>query len=202
MADSNSKSDLENNSEEGQNDDTTTSSPIQDQEEISPDEKLSEETLLEEYFHCSICKTKHLRILKFDQVEELRHHLATEHFNELILKDLKEQLLKNPVCPMTNCESLFNQLKLVEDHFGFSHKEENFDMTNAINKCQTCYQGPFPTFAELLKNLAFNHSDSIDKFTTKMGLSATMNPITDSNEDVLLDGGVLDEEQVCLHFKF
>ena len=100
ITDSNLKSDLENS--ESQNETTL---PIQ---EISPDEKLSEE-----YFHCSICKTKHLRVLKFDQLEELRLHLAQDHFNELILKDLKEQLLKNPVCPMNNCESLFNQLKLV-----------------------------------------------------------------------------------------
>ena len=103
-SDSNPKSDLENS--ESQNE---TTSPIQ---EISPDEKLSEE-----YFHCSICKTKHLRVLKFDQLEELRLHLAQDHFNDLILKDLKEQLLKNPVCPMTNCESLFNQLKLVSHTF-------------------------------------------------------------------------------------
>ena len=99
-SDSNPNSDLENS--ESQNE---TTSPIQ---EISPDEKLSEE-----YFRCSICKTKHLRVLKFDQLEELRFHLAQDHFNELILKDLKEQLLKNPVCPMNNCDSLFNQLKLV-----------------------------------------------------------------------------------------
>ena len=51
----------------------------------------------------------------------------------------------------------------VEDHFASSHQEENFDMTNAINKCQNCYQGPFPTFTELLKHLAFNHPESIGK---------------------------------------
>ena len=58
---------------------------------------------------------------------------------------------------------IFDDFFQVEDHFASSHQEENFDMTNAINKCQTCYQGPFPTFTELLKHLAFNHPESIGK---------------------------------------
>ena len=101
-------------------------------------------------------------------------------------------------------------------------------MTNAINKCQNCYQGPFPTFTELLKHLAFNHPESIgkkcalnkqdqfilnaghywikffilslDKFTNKLGLSSTLKPITNSNEDVPMDGtGVPEEEEVCFY---
>ena len=61
-----------------------------------------------ENFPCSICKIK-----KFDQIKELRLHLAQDHFACLIFNDLMDQLMKNPVCPMNNCESLFNQLKLV-----------------------------------------------------------------------------------------
>ena len=35
-------------------------------------------------------------------------------------------------------------------------------MTNAINKCQTCFEGPFPSFPELLKHLAFFHPEILD----------------------------------------
>ena len=61
-----------------------------------------------ENFPCSICKTKN-----FDQIKELRVHLAQDHFYNLIFEDLMEQLMKNPVCPMNNCESSFNDIQLV-----------------------------------------------------------------------------------------
>ena len=61
-----------------------------------------------ENFPCSICKTK-----KFDQIEELRLHLAQDHFAHLIFNDLMDQFMKNPVCPMNNCESSFNDIQLV-----------------------------------------------------------------------------------------
>ena len=77
------------------------------------DDDKKNQNVVKTGFYCSICKTKHLRILKFDQIEELRLHLAQHHFFNLIFKKLKEQLLKNPICPMNNCKSLFNHLYLV-----------------------------------------------------------------------------------------
>ena len=50
----------------------------------------------------------------------------------------------------------------VEEHFGICHVGEILDMTNAINKCQTCFEGPFPSFPELLKHLAFFHPEILD----------------------------------------
>ena len=52
----------------------------------------------------------------------------------------------------------------VKDHFNSSHKGESFYAYSSANKCQTCYQGPFQYFPELLEHLAFNHPESIDKF--------------------------------------
>ena len=52
----------------------------------------------------------------------------------------------------------------VKDHFNSSHKGESFYAYSSANKCQTCYQGPFQNFPELLEHLAFNHPESIDKF--------------------------------------
>ena len=44
---------------------------------------------------------------------------------------------------------------------------------------------------------------SLDKFTNKLGLSSTLKPITDSNEDVSMDGtGVPEEEEVCFYILF
>ena len=58
--------------------------------------------------------------------------------------------------------SIFSWIFQVEEHFGICHIGENLDMKNAINKCQTCFEGPFPSFPELLKHLAFFHPEILD----------------------------------------
>ena len=53
----------------------------------------------------------------------------------------------------------------------------------------------------LVRSLIFSPFLSyLDKFTNKLGLSSTLKPITDSNEDVPMDGTSVPEEEVCLHF--
>ena len=46
----------------------------------------------------------------------------------------------------------------------------------------------------------FSFIISLDKFTNKLGLSSTLKPITDSNEDVPMNGTRVPEEEVCLYF--
>ena len=48
----------------------------------------------------------------------------------------------------------------------------------------------------------FSFIISLDKFTNKLGLSSTLKPITDSNEDVPMDGTGVPEEEVCFYILF
>ena len=40
----------------------------------------------EEHYECIVCKNKHRKLVKFDKVEELRSHLAVDHFKVNIIK--------------------------------------------------------------------------------------------------------------------
>ena len=40
----------------------------------------------EEHYECIVCKNKHRKLVKFDKVEELRSHLAVDHFKVIIKK--------------------------------------------------------------------------------------------------------------------
>ena len=40
----------------------------------------------EEHYECIVCKNKHRKLVKFDKVEELRSHLAVDHFKVNIKK--------------------------------------------------------------------------------------------------------------------
>ena len=66
---------------------------------------------------------------------------------------------------------MFNNKNLVEEHYKHVHKESILDWSNSnfINKCQTCYQGPFPTFQHLLKHLGETHETSVETYVKRIG---------------------------------
>ena len=66
---------------------------------------------------------------------------------------------------------MFNNKKLVEEHYKVVHKESILDWPNSnfINKCQMCFQGPFPTFVHLLKHLGVKHAESVERHVKRIG---------------------------------
>ena len=145
----------------------------------------SEETNKKEnpYYECSICKkSKPTNLLdKFAKIEELRIHLVTTHFRDLLLKEFKDKLSKFPICPAENCQAMFNQVQLIKEHFGFAHKNQNLDVTKMILKCQSCYEGPFANENGLLNHLAVKHGSDVEEFAKKIRVELSFTPINPKN---------------------
>lgn len=61
---------------------------------------------------------------------------------------------------------MFKNKNLVEEHYKLVHKESILDWSNSnfMNKCQTCFEGPFPTFKHLVKHLGEEHEASIETY--------------------------------------
>ena len=68
---------------------------------------------------------------------------------------------------------MFKNKNLVEEHYKLVHKESILDWSNSnsnfMNKCQTCFEGPFPTFEHLLKHLGEEHEASIKTYLKHTG---------------------------------
>ena len=137
----------------------------------------------EPYYECSICKkSKPNNLLdKFAKIEELRIHLVSTHFRDLLLKQLKDQLSKFPICPAENCQAMFNQVQFVKEHFEFAHKNQNLDVSKMILKCQNCYQGPFANENGLLNHLAVKHGSDVEEFAKKIRVELSFTPINPKN---------------------
>ena len=133
-------------------------------------------------FECEVCKKNGLsQMLRFSKIGALRFHVATKHFKNLILTDLKSTIEKYPKCPWPKCSAMYTNLKLLKDHFALYHKDEDFD-TQAqlmINKCPEvlCNQGPFNTFDNLLLHLSYNHPQMVDKYLQRLDLETTLTPL-------------------------
>ena len=84
---------------------------------------------------------------------------------------MKNQYEKFPICPSKECPAMFNNKKLVEEHYKVAHQESVLDWPNSnfMNKCQTCYQGPFPTFENLLNHLGVDHEASVETYVKRIG---------------------------------
>ena len=48
------------------------------------------------YFQCDLCQTKNMN---FVTSKDLRSHLATEHFRDIILSNINMELRQKPICP-------------------------------------------------------------------------------------------------------
>ena len=77
---------------------------------VAKKEEISSE--VKEHYECNICRVKFGQKVKYDKIGELRSHLAVTHFKDLLLKELKDQLEKFPLCPFKNCPSMFNNQNL------------------------------------------------------------------------------------------
>ena len=106
------------------------------------------------------------------------------NFQDLYFNDLKNQYEKFPICPFKDCPSMFNNKNLVEEHYKHTHKESILDWPNSnfINKCQTCYQGPFLTFEDLLKHLSVQHEASVETYIKRLGLPPLYMDLTSDDE--------------------
>ena len=148
---------------------------------VKTKERLAKELPNGQYFECSMCRNMGKKqIVRFSSVAPLRSHVALAHFKNLIQKDLKNSLEKHPVCPYPNCASMFNKLELLKQHYAIAHKGQEFNILQSINKCQveTCFQGPFNTFENLLNHLSYSHPEKIDEYLKRMKLDKTLVPLS------------------------
>ena len=100
---------------------------------------------------------------------------------ELYFDDLKNQYEKFPICPYKDCPAMFKNKNLVEEHYKLVHKVSSLDWSNSnfMNKCQTCFKGPFPTFKHLVKHLGEEHEASIETYLKRrfIELQSTLLPV-------------------------
>lgn len=142
------------------------------QEEIQePEEK--EEEMRELYFECACCKNKG-KPNEFASLEDLRCHLAINHFNNFFANQVRENLKKYPLCPHQNCEFLSKEANKVYAHFHMAHKGFHFDSSKLENKCADCYLGPFNDFSDLLSHIGMAHGEKVDDWAKRLGMQKTL----------------------------
>ena len=138
-------------------------------------EKPKAET--ETYYQCLCCNTAPSKRVEFSNINELRAHLAVNHFKSFLTHDLQEEMKSFPVCPWQNCKFFCQKLSDVEEHFHLIHKEGKFNV-NDLWKCNICYLGPFDSDNDLVHHLGWNHGEKIEKWAEKLNLKKTLLPQT------------------------
>lgn len=150
--------------------------------QYQPDEQLKE------YFQCLMCKSSKTREMNFREVKDLRVHLAVHHFKELLRRDVELSLDKFPICPYTNCESMFNKKELVLQHYSIAHKATYPGSEVCHRKCLDCFMGPFDSFEDLLTHHELKHAKYVDEMVKKLKLEATLKPIKNEIEKSVVPG--------------
>ena len=136
-----------------------------------------------EIFQCLMCRNQGITS-NFQTETFLRIHVALKHFKAMILSDIKSNLKKYPICPYPNCDSMFNKVELVYEHFNRSHKNMKYpSLDKCFMKCnqQGCFKGPFGTFEELLEHSEKEHNVHVTSLLRKLRMELTLIPISMKN---------------------
>ena len=134
------------------------------------------------FFQCQCCFIKTGRpSIDFETTDELRAHLAVNHFQNFLLNEIKTNIKQYPYCPFQNCDFLAEKMATVMEHFNLVHKPEvcDFDSVTEIlcRKCSKCSLGPFESQDDLLTHIGMAHGEMIEVWITKRALIKTLDPL-------------------------
>ena len=142
-----------------------------------------------EIYQCLMCRNQNV-LSNFQTETFLRIHVAKKHFKTMISSEIKVNMKKFPICPYPNCDSMFNKVENVFEHFTLNHKDMEYPtLDKCYMKCnqQGCFKGPFETFDDLLEHSEREHNFYVKNLLKKLQMELTLIPLPMKNSQSVMN---------------